>query len=235
MPLQAADMLRKLFLTSLILFVDVEYGSSRLLRLLLASIVSAVYLGALALARPYKRSDDLYLACTSNMLLTCCFVSGFAIKLCEQGRWKDSCQTFMGFSDSYRATAFVVLLSVAMLVVSTLIIVGKVAAAITAPAIRLVSSGREPLLDMPADCQYHAFVSHVWGTGQDQTHSIVRQLKLLMPDIQVPCTQPRAGRPALASCILSAAPHTCILSDKLHSLVSLCRGDSPTKPLPWTT
>lgn len=182
---ETADMMRKVFLTSIILFVDVEYGSSRLLRLLLASIVSAVYLAALALARPYKRSDDLYLACTSNMLLTCCFVSGFAIKLCEQGRWKDSCEAFMGITDSYQATAFVVLLSVAMLIVSSLIILYKVTVAITTPTIRLVSSGREPLLDLPASCQYHAFVSHVWGTGQDQTHTIVRQLKLLMPDIRI--------------------------------------------------
>lgn len=59
---EVLDTVRKLALTSLILFVDTEYGSSRLMRLVLAAIVTAMYLATLALARPYKRADDLYLA-----------------------------------------------------------------------------------------------------------------------------------------------------------------------------
>ena len=58
-----------------------------MLRLVLGTIISAMYLGILALARPYKRSDDLILACLSSMLLCCCFAAGIIIKLCEEGSW----------------------------------------------------------------------------------------------------------------------------------------------------
>ena len=34
------------------------------------------------------------------------------------------------------------------------------------PTIRLRVTGSEPELTLPADKQFHAFLSHVWGTGQ---------------------------------------------------------------------
>jgi hypothetical protein len=64
-------MARKLFLTAMILFFDTSGGADRLLRLVIAAVVSATYLALLALARPFKRADDLYLACTANLLLSC--------------------------------------------------------------------------------------------------------------------------------------------------------------------
>jgi hypothetical protein len=70
------DMERKILLTAVISFVDTEYGSSRMLRLVLANIISVMYLAILALARPFKRLDDMYLSCLANLLLTCCFASG---------------------------------------------------------------------------------------------------------------------------------------------------------------
>ena len=32
---------------------------------------------------------------------------------------------------------------------------------------------------------FHLFVSHVWKTGQDQTHTLVRQLQLMLPGIRI--------------------------------------------------
>ena len=136
-----------------------------MLRLLLGTIVSAMYLGILALARPYKRSDDLMLACLSNMLLTCCFVSGIAIKLCEVGSWEDTCYAFTSFANAYQSTVFVIVLTIIMLVASVGLAAIKTVSAVMAPTFRLVSSGREPTLDLPADCHFHIFISHVWGTG----------------------------------------------------------------------
>ena len=75
------DLLRKLYLTSMVLFIDQEYGSRKLKRTIVAAIVSAMFLTILALARPYRRSDDLCLACIANLLLTCCFASGVVIQV----------------------------------------------------------------------------------------------------------------------------------------------------------
>jgi hypothetical protein len=78
---EVVDLLRKLMLTVLVLFVDTEFGDSRLLRLALGAMVSATYLALLTLTRPFKHSEDLHLACMSSLLLTGCFVSGLIIKL----------------------------------------------------------------------------------------------------------------------------------------------------------
>ena len=69
------DLIRKVFLAALILFVQTDLGETKVLRLVIAALVSAVYLVALALARPFERSDDLYLSCLSNLLLTCWYAT----------------------------------------------------------------------------------------------------------------------------------------------------------------
>ena len=74
------DLTRKIFLTSMVLFIDQENGSIKLQRLVVAAIVSSMFATILALARPYRRSDDLYLACVANLMLTCCFCAGVVIQ-----------------------------------------------------------------------------------------------------------------------------------------------------------
>eukprot|EP00961_Rhodomonas_salina_P034823 469002-Rhodomonas_salina.3 len=149
---EVVDMARKLILTALILFVDTAEGSTRMLRLVIAAIILAMYLALLAVVRPCKRGDDLHRACLSNLLLNCCFVSGFAIKLCDDGAWKEqTCESLIGTADSCCATEFVVVLTIIMLVVWVVVMLGKGIAAITAPVVRLtVSTGREPFLELPA-------------------------------------------------------------------------------------
>jgi len=177
------DLARKLFLASLVLFIDQEYGSSKMLRLVVATVVSALFLAALALARPFKRSDDLYLACVANLLLTCCFCLGTVIQLC--GEDNDQCYQLVGLNDARRASEFVIGLTAAMLVASLTIIILKAVTAVTAPTLRLVATGRAPILELPSGCHFHGFISHAWGTGQDQTHTVVRQLQLLMPGVRI--------------------------------------------------
>ncbi len=53
------------------------------------------------------------------------------------------------------------------------------------PVVRLVASGKEPCFELPKDCDFHVFASHVWSTGQAQTHAIVHKLQLHSPDIKV--------------------------------------------------
>ena len=177
------DLARKLFLASLVLFIDQETGSSKLLRLVVATVVSALFLAALALARPFKRSDDLYLACVANLLLTCCFCLGTVIQLC--GEDNDQCYQLVGLNDARRASEFVIGLTAAMLVASLTIIILKAVTAVTAPTLRLAATGRAPILELPSGCHFHGFISHAWGTGQDQTHTVVRQLQLLMPGVKI--------------------------------------------------
>ena len=179
------DTIRKLVLTALILFVDTEQGAKKMMRIVLATFISSSYVVILALVRPFKRSDDLILACISNLLLTTTFVSGIVIKLCEDGQWSETCKAFVGFSSSYQASLFVMTFSILMMVIALGIVAIKVFAAVTAPTIRLKSTRQEPFLELPPGCIFHGFISHTWATGQDQTHTIVRQLQLLVPEMKI--------------------------------------------------
>ncbi|EOD35913.1 hypothetical protein EMIHUDRAFT_110524 [Emiliania huxleyi CCMP1516] len=182
---EVVDMGRKLFLASLVLFIQTDTGSSKILRLFVASVVSALYLAVLALARPFKRSADLYLACTANLFLACCFTSGTVIQLCESAAYEDMCKTLVGFESARGASEFVIVLTAAMLAASLLVVLFKTVSAVRAPTIRLCSSGRPPVLELSPECHFHSFISHAWGTGQDQTHTVVRRLQLLLPGVRI--------------------------------------------------
>jgi len=53
------------------------------------------------------------------------------------------------------------------------------------PTIRLRSSDKAPSLEMPEDCKYHVFLSHIWSTGQDKAHNIARMTQLLLPGLKI--------------------------------------------------
>jgi hypothetical protein len=186
---ECADISRKLLLTSFVLFVDQEHGSTRVLRLYLATALSVMYVVVLCLARPLRRADNLYLAALANLLLTLCFVSGIIIKLCEQDdesalATETTCEATVGLASKYQTSLIVVVASAIVLAAAVLMICWQ---AITTQhkTIRLRSSREEPVLTLPRGCHFHAFVSHAWSTGQDQTHTLVRQLQLLCPSMRL--------------------------------------------------
>ena len=72
-----------------------------------------------------------------------------------------------------------------MLIISVGIITINFVTAITAPTIRIALTGYEPVLDLPMRMSFHCFVSHCWSTGQDQTHTLVRQLQLLITNVKI--------------------------------------------------
>ena len=53
------------------------------------------------------------------------------------------------------------------------------------PIIKLTSTLATPELSLQKEHVWHLFLSHVWGTGQDQCATIKRQLNLLMPGVKI--------------------------------------------------
>ena len=53
------------------------------------------------------------------------------------------------------------------------------------PTFRLISTGDRPELELAEGHKWHLFLSHIWGTGQDQCATIKRQLCLLLPGVSV--------------------------------------------------
>jgi hypothetical protein len=77
------------------------------------------------------------------------------------------------------------MLTVAMLAAVLLILSGGVLSFVSTPTFRLVSSGHEPNLELSRSHHFHGFLSHVWGTGQDSTHTIVRRMQLLVAGCKI--------------------------------------------------
>ena len=54
-----------------------------------------------------------------------------------------------------------------------------------APIIRLKATKAPPELKLRPEHRWHMFLSHIWGSGQDQCATIKRQLCLLMPGVSI--------------------------------------------------
>merc|ERR1712038_368209 len=150
------DTWRKIFLTGCIMLIDIEEGSNKILRLVLANIVSVLYFGILLIFRPYRNDDDYYIAFVSKFLLICCFSLGIVLKLCngqdknQGGGDNNICTRFIGLSlDSYKASILVILLSFGMLLTTIGLVVVLAVKTIKTPTVRVKSSGYPPNLELP--------------------------------------------------------------------------------------
>ena len=53
------------------------------------------------------------------------------------------------------------------------------------PIIKLRSTSAPPVLSIQDNMNWHLFLSHIWGSGQDQCATIKRQLSLLLPGVSI--------------------------------------------------
>jgi len=179
------DLYRKLFLTGFILLIDKDEGSTRILRLLVATAVSLVYFGILLRVRPYKQASNLDLAFVSNIGLMFCFIFGTVLHFCEDNG-EVECRRYIGRGfTSYRASLIVVLITIVMLVVTIGFLLIFAMNAINTPSVRVISTGSKPNLELPGDCKFHGFFSHIWSTGKDKTHTAVRKMQLFLPGVRI--------------------------------------------------
>ena len=175
------DMTRKIFLTGVIACIDMN-SSTEIFRLIIAGVISLIYLVILTMSRPYKRAEDQYLAVISNVMLICCFFMGIVLNICDDG----DCIDVIGLGP-FTASVIVIVLTL----VTLMLTVGSVAAVVyvtISHSILTLNSGEKPnfiLDDVASNCEYHAFFSHVWETGQAKSHAIVRKMQLVMPDVRI--------------------------------------------------
>jgi len=78
-----------------------------------------------------------------------------------------------------------VILTASMLVSFVLFVFVQSMNELSVPTLRLVSTNYTPLLTLPEDCKHHLFVSHIWASGQDKVHKIVRSLQLYIKGVDI--------------------------------------------------
>jgi len=87
--------------------------------------------------------------------------------------------------NTFNSTLLFILLTMLVLVGTAISIVLIALSQRRKPIVRLASTKCPPNLDMPSNHNHHLFMSHVWATGQDKTHSIARKLKMILPKLKI--------------------------------------------------
>ena len=167
------ELLRKLLLTGFLALL--QPGS--LLQLFCAIIVALVIFAIELYVRPYDSLVKTFLSLLSgfSIVLTLLGTLGFELVLRESSNSLLTSGLMLG-----------VLFTAALLVAvaASCVLATRLIAAARQPIIRLVATRQPPVVTQPAG-RFLGFVSHTWGTGQDQAHNITRQLQLLLPRVKL--------------------------------------------------
>jgi hypothetical protein len=196
------DTWRKIFLTGAIMLIDPEEGSNKMFRLVIANIVSTLYLSIFLIFCPYRQSQNYYLGLVSNFLLISSFSLGIILKLCDSEDYDEgdsvggeidgddngTCHKFIGFSlNSRKASIVVLVLAMGMLLSTIGLVIILAVNKVVAPVVQMVSSGSFPNLELPESCNYHIFMSrYVQKKDQVKTDVIVREkMEHFLPGLKV--------------------------------------------------
>jgi len=199
------EVTRKIFLSGFILFIDAEEGSNKVLRLVIAVVISTLYFGILAISRPYKRKDDLYLAFISNYVIICCFATGVILLLCDS---QENCDTFVGIGiDTYKASIIVVFLTIGMTLVSVLLLSIVIHNAVPMDSILVISADSPPILELPEECTNHCFLSFVQSTGDSVANEVALKLQLYLPELGIVMVN-KDSKEKLSSCAAIVVVYT---------------------------
>lgn len=173
------DLVRKLTLTG---FVLINTQGSKQLRVIIALLVSMLFLTLQYVLSPYKRTLDGRLAMFAHIGLVLVYLATLTINSCSLLETDtQTCGDEFGLSQlglSYMFLSFsTALLGVGLLLVAWLVYT----AASRVPTLRLVANAMEPLLTLRPQHEWHVHVSHIWSSGQDQAANIKRNLQLMLP------------------------------------------------------
>ena len=181
---EVAELGKRLLLTGFVLLID---DSKSFMRLILAKLTSVGFLVLLLVFQPYRRKDHDLIAVSSQLILTVIFLAASYIKLFESA---DTAE-IMGFDSAEQIVGMMLAFNLSMLLLVAIVMAQQFLIARRLPTMRLQNTGLVP--DLAQDsARWHVFLSHIWGSGQDQVAVMKRQLQLLLPGIS---RLPRRRRP----------------------------------------
>jgi hypothetical protein len=185
---ELVELSKKLVLTNVLLVIDTEEGSAKLVRLFVAFLVSLIGLTLTLFTQPFKRHSDNHLNIVAQLILVIFFVTGILIKLCDEDAANlmyNSCHNLVGFGSGYHVTLIMLCAGFVVILLPFGMFTRQLLVAQSVPIMQLASSKEPPSLVLSKELRYHLFLSHIWSTGQDQCAIIKRQLQLLLPGVAV--------------------------------------------------
>jgi len=178
------EMCRKLTMTGWVLMVkeDAEHA-----RVLVALLVSIVFLVLELVVNPLKRMDNRILMTLVHLSLVLVYTCVLLVKACDASA--EACALFGFGTTSKGIYLFFIIFGLAFLClilsVEVMIMFYTFTRSMRVRALRVMGTGRLPELTLLKGHKYHLFLSHVWSTGQDAVATIKRQLQLLLYGVQI--------------------------------------------------
>ena len=158
-------------------------------QLIIAFLFSLSHLLLVSVAQPFKDdADDLFAkACgfgLSAVFFFCVILKVGVLTDAVDGVLSEQLRSRFVF-DAAVVTAGMTVSVIGALTLALILAVNQVATAALKPIIRLQKTRSPPELTITAGQHWHLFLSHIWGTGQDQCATIKRQLCLLLPGVKI--------------------------------------------------
>ena len=176
---------KKLFLVGFAVLID----PGTIVQLIIAFLFSLVFLLLVSVAMPFKDDGDDYFAKACSFALTSVFFFCVILKVDVLTEAVDdvlSAQLRHAFGyDAAVVTVGMVVSIVGSLLLALMMAAHQLVAAAREPIVKLVATKAAPELSLAKGSIWHMFLSHIWGTGQDQCATIKRQLCLLLPDVRI--------------------------------------------------
>jgi len=179
---EIAEQFKKLFLVGIMILVRPD----TIVQLGVAIIFCLIFMLGAAIAKPYRREENDYFAVACNFALTAVFVFCTMLKVKTVSETMDPGELFERLDfDEVVIGALMSVCVFGALVLAALLSVQSIIEAAQVPTFRLLTTGNRPELALAKGHKWHLFLSHIWGTGQDQCATIKRQLSLLLTGVSV--------------------------------------------------
>ena len=136
----------------MLLVIDTEQGSTKLVRLFVAFLVSLIGLTLTLFAQPFKRNSDDLLNVVAQLILVIFFVTGILIKLCDEDATNlidNSCNNLVGFGSDYHVTLVMLCASFVVVLLPFGMFARQLVVAQSVPIMQLASSKEPPSRGVP--------------------------------------------------------------------------------------
>ena len=158
-------------------------------QLFLAFMFCLLHMMFMAICQPYRALGNDYFALSCNFSLTvifffCIFLKVDVLTEAVSGVMTESLKhRFAMEADVLGVGLMVVVLSSLLLVFA--LTCYQVYKAANEPTFRVVATKAQPDMRLTKGRKWHLFLSHIWGTGQDQCATIKRQMTTYAPGVLV--------------------------------------------------
>ena len=180
------ELLRKLTLTGFVLLIPQQY---RLLRVVLAILISVTHLVLLMTARPHKQRSTYAVAVAASILLTFTLLIALLVTMYSELP-QDQVEDYFGFDSVMPLVGIILAFNFSVLLVTIVILSTEVRGTMRDTLRRrdggqgCFTSGPLPALSLAEGKATHVFFSHCWP-NQAMALAIKQMLETLMPGVQV--------------------------------------------------